>query len=128
MPKTVSGLVVKVAIVFPVSFPSLLHSGNVIKVPWLLPIQFSCMMRTRFGQCSSLLRSWSNSSAYSVILKNHCSSICCSTSCSHLHHLPSMTCSLARTVPQLLHQFTKAFFLYANPFSKNLRKIHWFQI
>src|SRR3989338_3651095 len=111
-PKIVSGLVVKVEIVF--LLPLILKSTS---TPWLFPIQFFCIILTLSGQCSSFSISLSNWSAYFVILKNHCSSSFSVTSFLHLQHFPSSTCSFASTVPQLWHQFTTAFFLYAIFFS-----------
>src|SRR3989344_3296385 len=102
----VSGLVVKARTTF--SEPSSLKN---ISTPSLFPIQFLCMVLTRSGQFSRAPRLLSSSSAYLVMLKNHCSRSFCVTSFSQRQHFPSWTCSLARTVLQLGHQLTFAFFL-----------------
>ena len=65
-PKIVSGLVVKTLIETP--FLVL----NLISAPIDLPIQFSCIDNTLFGQPDKLSNSFTKSSAKSVIFKNHC--------------------------------------------------------
>src|SRR5260221_9882366 len=87
------------------------------------------MVRTFSGQPSSLSKPSSNSSAYLVVRKNHCSSSCCSTRVSswRQQHPFESTCSLASTVAHFGHQFTLLFLRYANPRSNSLRKNHWFQ-
>src|SRR6185312_13001022 len=70
-------------------------------------------------------RSASSRSAYSVIRKNHCSSVRCSTTVSHRSQRPLITCSLASTVLSCGHQLTAAAFLYAFPALRSWRKIHW---
>src|SRR3989338_147191 len=90
---------------------TLSSSLKYISVPSLLPIQFLCIVFTLSGHSLRSSIPLSNSSAYFVILKYHCSSSVCVTSLLHLQHLPSMTCSLARTVEQSGHQLTKDFFL-----------------
>ncbi len=79
-------------------------------VPSLRPIQLRCMVRTFSGQSPSLSRSRSNSSAYCVMRKNHCSSSRCSTTVSSWRQQrPFTTCSLARTVQHFGHQLTLLF-------------------
>jgi hypothetical protein len=110
-PNNVSGRVVKTFI--HLSSPSILKSTS---VPWLLPIQCVCIAFTRSGHSITLLKS-SNSSAYLVILKNHCTKSFCRTSLSHRQHLPFSTCSFASTVWHSSHQFTQDVFRYTSPFS-----------
>src|SRR3989338_717790 len=107
-------------------------SWNFTRVPSLRPIQFLCIVLTRSGHFSVSM-SRRSSSAYAVILRNHCSRSRTSTSEGvlwedALQHLPATTCSLANTVSQDGHQFTGAFFLYASPFSYIFRNSHWFHL
>src|SRR5579863_4146053 len=105
--------------------PASLKSTN---VPSLRPIQLRCMVRTFSGQPSSLSSPLSNSSAYFVVRTNHCSSSRCPTIVSSWRQQhPLTTCSFASTVAHFGHQFTLLFLRYAKPFSKSLRKNHWFQ-
>ena len=52
--------------------PVFLSSAQRISIPSERPIQLACIRRTFSGQLTSVSRSPSSSSAYSVILKNHC--------------------------------------------------------
>jgi len=97
----VSMRVVKTVIVS--SWPSI---SSVKLTPSDLPIQCSCILRTRSGQCASSLISSRSVSAYFVMAKNHCSSLLLTTTASQRSHLPSTTCSLASTVAQSGHQLT----------------------
>ena len=82
-----------------------------------------------FRPAGRLSRSRSNSSAYLVVRKNHCSSSRCSTSVSSWRQQhPPTTCSFASTVAHFGHQLTLLFLRYARPFSNNLRKNHWFHL
>ena len=74
--------------------------------PCDLPIQFSCINRTLSGHWSSDSRPVSNSSAKSVIFRNHWLSLRRSTGAPERQPLPSMTCSLASTVMSTGSQFT----------------------
>ena len=104
--KMVSGRVVKVLIVWLV-----FSMGKNISVPWLFPIQFTCIVLTLSAQPFMSSSPFRSSSAYSVILKNHCSSFFSPTAFLHLQHAPSTTCSFAKTVLQSEHQLTGDFFL-----------------
>ena len=70
-----------------------------------LPIQFFCNSFTLSGQSTSSnpLR---RDSAYSVIRKTHCFIGLRITGCPPLSDFPSITSSLANTVPNSGHQFT----------------------
>src|SRR3954447_7654460 len=98
---------------------------NLSRAPSERPIQFRCMTTTFSGHSESVSRLASSSSAYAVILKNHCSSERCSTTDPHRQHAPSTTCSLASTVLSTGHQLTVERLRYASPRSNILRKIHW---
>ena len=118
-PKRVSCLVVKIFIAS--SEPATLKSTS---TPSLRPIQLRCMAITLSGQPVRESQSFNSSSAYAVILRNHCLRSFCVTLLSHLQHKSFTTCSLARTVSQDGHQLTKDAFLYASPLSNILRKNH----
>src|SRR3989338_314157 len=118
-PQSVSTLVVKMGMISPVRL-----SLKLMRVPSDLPIQFSCMSLTLSGHPSSFLISLRSSSAYPVILKNHCSRFLTWTFDSQRQHELLITCSLARTVWHFSHQLMGASFLYASPFSSILRNIH----
>ena len=90
--------------------PSWSHRVKSTSAPSERPIQLACICLTRSGQPGSFSRSSSSSWEYSVILKYHCSRSRFSGSVPQRQHLPSVTCSLARTVLQVGHQLT-GFFL-----------------
>src|SRR4029453_6454072 len=79
---------------------------KVTSAPSERPIQLRCMVITFSGHDSSRAKSSSSCWAYSVILKNHCSSWRSSTSVPQRSQCPSITCSLASTVWSLGHQCT----------------------
>jgi hypothetical protein len=81
-------------------------TGRSNSAPSLLPIQLRCMVMTRSGQPGRRSHHASNSSAYSVILKNQPSISRLVTSESQRQQRPASTCSLASTVWQEGHQFT----------------------
>ena len=70
-----------------------------------LPIQLRCMSFRDSGQSNSS-KSSSKRSAYSVILNIHCRMGLRTTGCPPRSDRPSITSSLARTVPSASHQFT----------------------
>src|SRR5215471_10409106 len=100
---------------------------NRTRAPSERPTQLLCIVSTLSGHSPSSCMPWSSSSAYCVILKNHCSSSRVSTIDPQRQQVPSTTCSLASTVWQLGHQLTVERLRYASPRSSILRKIHWFQ-
>src|SRR3989338_7784025 len=102
-PKIVSGLVVNVEI----SKSESLTLKN-ISIPLLFPIQFFCIALTLSGHSSSFCKSSSNSSAYAVILKNHCALSSSLTGFLQRQQLPLTTCSFASTVLHVLQKFTFA--------------------
>ena len=80
------------------------------RLPGCLPIQLDCIVFMRSGHWM-LLKSRS-SSAYFVILKNHCSRSLLVTEAVQRSQVPSgRTCSLARVVWQVGHQLAGALFL-----------------
>src|SRR4029453_9338957 len=103
-------------------------TAKVTRAPSERPTQLRCMVRTFSGQAPSSFMSSTSSSAYWVILQNHCSSSRISTIESQRQQRPSMTCSLASTVLQLGHQLTLERLRYARPRSSIFRKIHWFHL
>src|SRR5262249_55399403 len=74
-PNNVSGRVVNT-----VKSMSSSSQWNTASAPSERPIQLCCIVTTRSGHDSSSLKSSSSRSAYSVILKNHCSSCLTTTS------------------------------------------------
>ena len=120
-PKMVSGLVVNAPITDEES-----ATWKSIWAPLERPIQFLCIALTFSGN-EIFSSSSSNSSEYSVILTNHCAMSLWTTSNPHLQHLLFLTCSLARTVSQSMHQFTGADFRSIRPISLRIRNISWFQ-
>ena len=104
-PKIVSG---RVENTFKKSFVPLIL--NFISAPKDLPIQFFCIVFTFSGQSKVSIES-NSSSAYFVILINHWSISLISTLAPDLQPLPSITCSLARTVSSTGSQLTIDFFL-----------------
>ncbi len=111
-PKMVSARVVKTRIDSPADAPAP-ASGNSSSAPSDRPSQLRCAVVVVSDQSIFDLSSRSASSrgAYSVIRKNHCSSVRCSTTVSQRSQRPLMTCSLASTVMSLGHQLTAADFL-----------------
>ncbi len=80
-----------------------------ISAPSLRPIQLRWIVIVRSGHEPPSGRSkLSSSSAYSVILKNHCSRLRSSTRVPQRSQWPSITYSLATTVWSNGHQFTGA--------------------
>ena len=79
------------------------------------------MATIRSGQSSSASES-SSSSAYAVVLKNHCSIIRASTSAPQYSQWPSRTCSFASTTWSCGHHLTGASLRYASPASKQLQE------
>src|SRR5205807_9880550 len=67
--------------------------------------------------------SFSSSSAYAVMRKNHCSSSRATTVVPQRQQAPSTTCSLASTVSSTGHQLTVERRRYASPRSNIRRKI-----
>jgi hypothetical protein len=122
-PQIVSMRVVKISIASPVP-----ASGNVTRAPSDRTIQFRYITTTFSGHWLSVSRLFSSSSAYSVIRKNYCSRSRRSTTDPQRQHVPSITCSLARTVLQLGHQLTVERLRYARPRSNIFRKIHWLNL
>src|SRR4029453_5309073 len=115
----------KISIASPPDAPA---TENLIRAPSDRPIQLRCMMTTFSGQPVSVSRPFSSSSAYVVILKNHCSRSRATTVVPHRQHAPSTTCSFASTVWQLGHQLTVERLRYARPRSNIFRKIHWLNL
>ena len=109
-PKSVSGRVVKTLIGLVSRFSGSIHL-NSNEIPIDLPIQFSCIILTRSGHSFSFGISSSSLSASLEIFKNHCVNVFLSTVAPERHPLPSITCSLARTVLSTGSQFTKLSFL-----------------
>ena len=91
--------------------PEILKS---ISAPTDLPIQFLCMSFKDSGQSKSS-RSFNNRSAYAVILSTHCRIGLRITGKLPTSLFPSITSSLANTVPNSGHQFTATSSSYANP-------------
>src|SRR4030067_2745552 len=89
-----------------VNFPPESATVKSTSTPTDFPIQLRCMVRTRSGHPVSLSQEERSSPAYSVILKNHCSSSLCVTTVLHRQHRPLSTCSLASTVWHDGHQLT----------------------
>ena len=81
--------------------------------PTLLPIQFRCISFSDSGHSSSS-RSSSSRSAYAVMRSIHCRIGRCSTGNPPTSLLPSITSSLASTVPSPGHQFTGTSSVYAS--------------
>src|SRR5699024_12528307 len=98
--------------------------SNLISTPSERPIQLRCMVLTCSGHSSNVSKSFNSSSAYSVILINHCGISLRSTGVSQRQQQPSITCSLAKTVKSCGHQLTAEVFLYTKPFSYSLVKNH----
>src|SRR5262245_39069558 len=100
--------------------------GNSISAPSDRPSQLRCAVVVESDQSILDLSSRlaSSRSAYSVIRKNHCSSVRCSTMVPQRSQAPLITCSFASTVLQLGHRLTGAAFLYAFPALKSCTKIH----
>ena len=104
-PNIVSGLVVNTS--RRSSCPLMLKK---IVAPSERPIQLCCISLTLSGHRSRVSIDLSKSSLYSVIFKNHCDKRRFSTGAPERHPLPSMTCSLARTVFSTGSQFTQLSF------------------
>src|SRR6266542_83808 len=119
----VSILVVKISIA---SSPPV--RGNVTRAPSDRPIQLRCITTTFSGHAFNVSSPARSSSAYAVILKNHCSSSRATTVDPHRQHVPSITCSLASTVLQLGHQLTVERRRNASPRSNIFKKIHWLNL
>ncbi len=117
-PHSVSGRVVKTSISSP---PSVLKTTL---APSLRPIQLVCMSRILSGQ--SMPSNDSNSSAYLVVRKYHCSRFFLITGVPQRSQWRSSphTCSRARVVLQFGHQSTGDSFLYASPCLNSCRKNH----
>ena len=95
-PKSVSGRVVKISSVGPgAASPA---NSKRMRRPSERPIQFRCISRTLSGHRSRPSRARRRSSLYSVMVRNHWVSSRCSTGAPERQPLPSITCSLARTV------------------------------
>src|SRR4029077_86390 len=101
---------------------------NFRRPPSERPIQLRCITTTFSGQSVSVSSPASSSSAYCVILKNHCSSSRGSTIEPQRQQAPSITCSLASTVLSTGHQLTVERLRYARPRSNIFRKIHWLNL
>src|SRR5215510_2190876 len=117
-PHNVSGRVVKISIESPDSVLKMTDA------PSLRPIQFVCETSMKSGQ--SIPSKRSNSSAYFVALKNHCSNSFLMTGVPQRSHRRSspLTCSRARVVLSFGHQSTAAFLRYAKPCLYNWMKNH----
>src|SRR5829696_7181522 len=105
--------------------------GEILKrtrAPSDRPIQFRCIVKTFSGHSPSSRMPCRRSSAYCVILKNHCSRSRVVTGVPQRQQPPSTTCSFASTVLQLGHQLTLERLRYASPFSSIFRKSHWFHL
>ena len=89
---------------------------NSISAPSLRPIHASCMRIVEVGQ-SRFCKPSSSRSANAVILNIHCNSGRRTTGCPPRSLRPSMTSSLANTVPSFGHQFTICFPRYAKRWS-----------
>ena len=98
-PKSVSARVVKTAISSPFSW-----TRKVSSAPSERPIQLRWIAIVFSGQSAPGYSS--SSSAYAVVLKNHCVMFRSSTSAPQRSQWPSTTYSLAITVWSLGHQFT----------------------
>ena len=98
---------------------------NLISDPLERPIQFLCIAFTFSGNSTSSNES-SNSSEYSVILRNHWAISRCTTSSPHRQQRLFFTCSLASTVSQSTHQLTGAERRSTSPRSYRSRNISWF--
>src|SRR5512146_3189371 len=97
---------------------------NCTSAPSERPIQFVCSVCTVWGQ--SICEKSSSSSAYLVVLKNHCSSSFLITGVpqrSQTRFSPT-TCSRARVVLSLGHQSTADLLRYASPIWNSLMKNH----
>jgi hypothetical protein len=106
-PKSVSGRVVKTRRLW--SVPSIAKS---ISAPSLRPIHSRCMALVDAGHSSP--SNWSSSlSAYDVIRNAHWLRGLRTTGCPPLSLRPSITSSLASTVPSFGHQFTVVSLRYA---------------
>ena len=105
MPNSVSGRVVNTS----TSEISTAASASLNRTfaPSLRPIQFDCISFTRSGQRSSPPSASSRSGANFVMLKNHWLSCFFSTNAPDRQPRPSITCSLASTVPSTGSQFTQ---------------------
>ena len=103
-------------------------SANRTRAPSERPIQFRCIVSTFSGHWLRPSAALSSSSAYRVIRKNHCSSSRVTTGVPQRQHPPSTTCSLAKTVLQLGHQFTLDRRRNARSRSSIFRNIHWFHL
>ena len=121
-PKSVSGRVVKTG-----KSISSSSQRKITSAPSERPIQFRCIVTTFSGHDSSRSKSSRSCCAYSVIRKNHCSSLRCSTSVPQRSQCPSITCSLASTVWSFGHHCTGASWRWARPRSYSFRKIHCVQ-
>ena len=105
MPKSVSGRVVKTSTS---GMPSTgCSSAKRTRAPSLRPIQFACIVRTRSGQRSNPSSASSSSGAKRVMDRNHWLSDFFSTMAPERQPRPSITCSLARTVPSTGSQLTQ---------------------
>jgi len=107
MPNSVSGRVVNTSTSASVPDSGGAVRGKRTRAPSLRPIQRACMVRTRSGQRSSPSSAASRSGAYWVMRKNHWESCRFSTTAPDRQPRPSMTCSLASTVPSTGSQLTQ---------------------
>jgi len=76
------------------------------RAPSERPIQFRCA--AMIGSGHSMPSNLSSSSAYAVILKNHCVRSFFTTAVPQRSQRPLMTCSFASTVSSFGHQFAGA--------------------
>ncbi len=97
-PKSVSARVVYTS-----SWASIPSTLKETEAPSLRPIQLRCMSFTDSGQ-STLSRSASSLSAYSVIFSTHWRMFLRTTVVPHRSHFPSFTSSLAKPVLHASHQ------------------------
>jgi hypothetical protein len=99
-PNNVSGRVVKTE-----TSVSSSAIANSISAPSLRPIQLRCIALMRSGH-SIVSRASISSSAYAVVLKNHCSRFLDTTSAPQYSQWPSCTCSFASTTWSTGHHVT----------------------
>ena len=95
-----------------------------ISAPSLRPIQLRWIVFVRSGHSPPSELDSRSSSAYAVILKNHCVMLRSSTSAPQRSQWPSTTYSFATTVWSFGHQLTGAALRYASPRSKKRRNSH----
>mmetsp|Transcript_27935 Transcript_27935/g.65201 ORF Transcript_27935/g.65201 Transcript_27935/m.65201 type:complete len:273 (-) Transcript_27935:352-1170(-) len=117
-PISVSGRVVKARSAAPSA------SVKAISAPSERPIHARCIATVPSGQ-STPSSSRASSSAMAVICNTHCRNGIRCTGKSPRSLFPSMTSSLASTVPRSAHQFTDTSDWKASPLRNSCRKIHW---